>query len=465
MATTNSNFKVKNGLDAGGNISTTGNMSISLGSDIVGSTLRGSNGQTANLQNWQTWNGTTATTVASVTSGGSIYSAGNLGAGSLTALSTARLSVSAAASGIGVIVRGNATTPGNLQEWQDSATNILSNVTGTGVIRSTLSMQALGMQSVSDGSQSMGFSANRNVQIGATTGVYGGGSGVIGITNATTAPTTAPTGGGILYVDTGALKYRGTSGTAATIVNADGTMAAGGSFTGGTLTSNLTLATGTTSVSPLTFASGTNLTTVTAGVVEYDGTVFYQTSNTNPGRALATQNYYYASSADYFPDFSTSGAVKSMLGGATTGITLAAGTTYEYEFYTTVRHQYITATGVSGTYAITSTTVSGSPTVSVIHQIDYGSNTVGFTTATTLSTVRNTGSLAFSATISSGSRYNFLRVKGLIRVTGTGTVKIYPGLSTDQVGAQDNVWTVQSGTVFKLTPIGNGTVTTVGAWA
>ena len=412
MATTNSNFKVKNGLDAGG----------------------------------------------------SIFSGANGGFGSTSALSTARLSVSAAASSIGVIVRGNATTPGNLQEWQDSATNILSNVTGTGVIRSTLSMQALGMQSVSDGSAVMAFSSNRNLQIGATTGVYAGGSGVIGITNATTAPTSNPTGGGILFVETGALKYRGTSGSAATIVNADGTTS-GGSFAGGTLTSNLTLDDGTTSISPLTFQSGTNLTTVTAGAVEYDGTVFYQTSSTTPGRALKNQSYYYASSADYFPDFSASGAVKSMLGGSTTGITLAAGTTYEYEFYTTVRHQYITATGVSGTYAIISTTVSGSPTVSVIHQIDYGSNTVGFTTATTLSTIRNTSSLAFSATISSGSRYNFLRVKGLIRVTGTGTVKVYPGLSTDQVGAQDNVWTVQSGTVFKLTPIGNGTVTTVGAWA
>jgi hypothetical protein len=84
-------------------------------------------------------------------------------------------------------------------------------------------MQALGMQSVSDGSAIMAFSSSRNLQIGATTGVYGGGAGVIGITNATTAPTTAPTGGGILYVDTGALKYRGTSNAAATIINADGT--------------------------------------------------------------------------------------------------------------------------------------------------------------------------------------------------------------------------------------------------
>jgi hypothetical protein len=45
----------------------------------------------------------------------------------------------------------------------------------------------------------------------------GGGKGVIAIANATTAPTTNPTGGGILYVQGGALKYRGSSGTVTTL--------------------------------------------------------------------------------------------------------------------------------------------------------------------------------------------------------------------------------------------------------
>jgi hypothetical protein len=45
----------------------------------------------------------------------------------------------------------------------------------------------------------------------------GGGSQVIYIGNALTAPTTNPTGGGILYVESGALKYRGSSGTVTTL--------------------------------------------------------------------------------------------------------------------------------------------------------------------------------------------------------------------------------------------------------
>ena len=45
-------------------------------------------------------------------------------------------------------------------------------------------------------------------------------AGVISIANATTAPTTDPSGGGILYVESGALKFRGSSGTITTIAAA-----------------------------------------------------------------------------------------------------------------------------------------------------------------------------------------------------------------------------------------------------
>lgn len=63
------------------------------------------------------------------------------------------------------------------------------------------------------------IAANGNTQFGATA-AYGGGVGVIGIANRTTAPTSNPSGGGVLYVESGALKYRGSSGTVTTIANA-----------------------------------------------------------------------------------------------------------------------------------------------------------------------------------------------------------------------------------------------------
>lgn len=59
-----------------------------------------------------------------------------------------------------------------------------------------------------------------NIQLLSNTKSFGGGTGVIGIGNANTAPSTNPSGGGILYVESGALKYRGSSGTITTIANA-----------------------------------------------------------------------------------------------------------------------------------------------------------------------------------------------------------------------------------------------------
>ena len=53
-----------------------------------------------------------------------------------------------------------------------------------------------------------------------TASQFGAGKGVIAIANAVAAPSVSPTGGGILYVEDGALKYRGSNGTVTTIAPA-----------------------------------------------------------------------------------------------------------------------------------------------------------------------------------------------------------------------------------------------------
>jgi hypothetical protein len=58
-------------------------------------------------------------------------------------------------------------------------------------------------------------------QFGSSTAALGGGgSGCVGITNTTTVPTTDPSGGGVLYCEGGALKFRGSSGSVTTIAPA-----------------------------------------------------------------------------------------------------------------------------------------------------------------------------------------------------------------------------------------------------
>jgi hypothetical protein len=50
-----------------------------------------------------------------------------------------------------------------------------------------------------------------------TSSQFGSGEGVVGLSNVTTVPTTNPTGGGVLYSEGGALKWKGSSGTITTI--------------------------------------------------------------------------------------------------------------------------------------------------------------------------------------------------------------------------------------------------------
>lgn len=62
------------------------------------------------------------------------------------------------------------------------------------------------------------FDTDGNFGLGTTS--YGGGAKTIGIGNAATVPTTNPTGGGVMYAEAGALKWRGSSGTVSTIAPA-----------------------------------------------------------------------------------------------------------------------------------------------------------------------------------------------------------------------------------------------------
>lgn len=70
------------------------------------------------------------------------------------------------------------------------------------------------------GSQAVLRVVQNGVGIGAVPPSLGGGVGVLYVANATTAPTSNPTGGGILYAVGGALTWRGSSGTVTTLAPA-----------------------------------------------------------------------------------------------------------------------------------------------------------------------------------------------------------------------------------------------------
>lgn len=217
----------------------------------------------------------------------------------------------------------------------------------------------------------------------------------------------------------------------------------------------------TPTFSTLKLASVTQ--TASAGQREFDGTVFYSTTSTTPGKALDVASYYYVSNAQYVIDSTSAALPLSLLGASSKGITVDAGTTYEYEGLFVISASFI-VTSQTPTINLISTTVSGSPVVAHQTVVESGNNATGLGSASTLSAYRFTTTGIALTALTTGSRYYTVKMRGVIRVTGTGTVEIYPSIRFS-AGSTDNAWIVQPGSIFKLTPIGNGTAINVGTFA
>jgi hypothetical protein len=102
---------------------------------------------------------------------------------------------------------------------QNSGGTTLAAIGSTGNIRALNGVLTPGIQG-QDTLTAIAVHNGRGITIGTGNTIQGGGAGVIGIANAGTVPTSNPSGGGILYVEAGALKFRGSSGTITTIANA-----------------------------------------------------------------------------------------------------------------------------------------------------------------------------------------------------------------------------------------------------
>ncbi len=170
----------------------------------------------------------TSTTDSSSVSTGSINTTGGIGCAKKayigdsvfvnTTSATAKIVVSGGVQNVG----GEDSCIRAISSSNSTKIEIQNTTASTGKLWEVRSLNAGGFD-ITDrtGSRSMfSLTTDTNIGFGPAGGSYGGGVGVIFISNRTTAPTTNPTGGGILYCDAGALKYRGSSGTVTTIANA-----------------------------------------------------------------------------------------------------------------------------------------------------------------------------------------------------------------------------------------------------
>ena len=175
--------------------------------------VRGMAAQSGALTLWQD---SSSNTLASIYSDGSFLTpkiyVGSAGVGNSGSFGYASYEPLAGGSRINTSTQTNvaltvrnshASASGKLQSWQVTASNT-----------EVASISAAGAGTFN------GLTLSTTTSLSLGTPSLGGGAGVISIANATTAPTTDPSGGGILYCSGGALVFRGSSGTITTIAAA-----------------------------------------------------------------------------------------------------------------------------------------------------------------------------------------------------------------------------------------------------
>jgi len=216
-----------------------------------------------------------------------------------------------------------------------------------------------------------------------------------------------------------------------------------------------TLVAGTTSVAPIKFTSGTNLTSATAGALEYDGKVIYGTPQGSQ-RGVILDAQYYRLDSNLAGANST--AVQSLFG---VGVTLSSSTVYKfYADFNLYKSAGTTSHTVSMLFGGTATINSiyydlslASSTASASNFTDTGIAGAAVTQAT--ATVVNPASTA--AIIS-----RFYRMVGIVSINAGGTFIPQYQLSAAPGGAYSTI----TNSSILIYPIGAaGANTSVGTWA
>lgn len=237
-------------------------------------------------------------------------------------------------------------------------------------------------------------------------------------------------------------------------VNAGGAVSAVGNVNGGNVNAFVRPTSGTSSAAPVAFTAGTNMTTPSAGAFEYDGVVFYGSPQSNQRGVVATEQFI-ALVADYIGTDSAS--AQKVFNATTNGaVTLAASTTYMME----------------GVYYITRSAGTTSHTLSTLFALGGTLTSIAYTAETTSTTGNALGAVSriygtlASATVvtaasTSATENITVTIRGIVRTNAAGT--FVPQIQYS--AAPGGVPTILANSFFKLTPIGNNTVTAVGNWS
>lgn len=217
-------------------------------------------------------------------------------------------------------------------------------------------------------------------------------------------------------------------------------------------------ATGTTSIAPVKFTSGTNLTTPTSGVIEYDGKLFYATPESS------TLGRVPISTPTFTSGVGTSGITSAtnyaMFPAANDTIALWQGT-YKYEFY----------------FKATVTTSTVGATLNI--NLKGAGNAVGTSTFLGTSSITNGGAsnnfqvsstaLGTAMTVTASSavagRVYVISGTGIIRNTGAGGSTLTPAYQWSSTLTSGTV-TLDAGNYMIITPLSaDAAALSNGGWA
>jgi len=237
-------------------------------------------------------------------------------------------------------------------------------------------------------------------------------------------------------------------------VNAGTNVSAVGNVNGGNVNAFVRPTSGTSSVAPVVFAAGTNMTTPGAGAFEYDGVVFYGSPQSNQRGVIAAEQFIAL--ASNYTGADSASAQQVFNASAAGAVTLAASTAYMME----------------GVYYITRAAGTTSHTLSTLFALGGTLTGIAYTAETTSTTgnalgavsrIYATGATATVVTAASTSATENITVtiRGIVRTNSAGTFTPQIQYSAAPGGAP----TILANSFFKLTPMGNSSVATVGNWS
>jgi hypothetical protein len=480
--------------------STTTGTKVTITNDVAankGLVVQGAASQSANLQEWQSSGGTVIAAVSStgvIRSG--VFASTTAGlTGIFTNYDTSGIGIApSAANQKGLIVRGMTSQTANLTEWQNSGGTVLARVdsggnfkaTNVATLNSTGQMTeansgalfVMGRATAQASSPGLNFgtlyfrdgTTAGTLRLATRTGAAGVEETIVDNISSTGSTAGArftgaggvnTTGGLTLSGANSPINLNGSLGTSGQVLTSSGAgttptwTTVGGTFTGGTLTSDLILAAGSTTVEPIRFQTNTSTPVATSGALDYDGDKFYAvTSGTATGRLMVPAIARVFSNAN--ATAATTNSSQSIFQAGARALTLEAAKTYYFRLNL----------GVNFTFSAVPAAIQLVPTftqtpVAINYSAVWASGTSGGVQSfRTTSTAAVSISPSLSASVTGGT----ILIEGFFQSNATtgGTVEFKYQIST---GGGSSA-TAQTGTLLEIEKIGTGTPGIIsGAWA